>query len=346
MDRPPDRTRQNTDAIASGFAGLGVQRLILALAYVALVCVLFGAMLEVGTLGREPREQLAQLALGEAHRPFQLRVLVPWLARSLAHVIPGAAVRALPSAFAPAIARAGGGGLGVSVLTLLAASLAGFVGAFHVLLRRSVADLEPMSAHAYTFLAALGLVPFLFWSHPYDLPTLLLFTLAALAQLGGRRDLFGVVFVLACLNKETAVLLLVPALLDRRLPEGRSRFVGSLALVYVATQFGLRMLYRHNAGTAIEVHLAENVRAAASMPLSIVVTAVLFGGVALRARAAWPRLDAALRGPMLALIPLFAAYLLFGVWGEVRVFLEAYPATCVVLARRSPGRRIKPSLPP
>lgn len=313
------------------------RRTVLGVAYVGVVFALLVANLELGVLGREPRERMIDLVHGEAHVPFQLRVLVPWTADALAKVLPAPSASAA-SVLGEWLDRAGGGALGLAVILLLAASLTGFLLCVRSLLAHETALTEE-ARHLATWLAGLGLVPFFPWSHVYDLPTL---ALSAGMVLSARRDrplAFVVLFVLAAFNRETALLSLACLWVEPR-PRGPVvRLSVGLGIVFVLIQAAIRATYRDNPGTAFELHFRENTVLALHEPFLSFAMFVAATAIGWRVRAAWPHLHGSLRGQVATVLPLALAHTVVGVWGELRVFLEAYPSVFVAIAASSFPRR-------
>lgn len=289
---------------------------------------------------------------GRAPQPYVGRVLLPWLVRGTAAVLPGPARAAIADRVRSLYVRAGEPAwLDRYALEFeltrawLFLFLLLFAWALHRLsfaagLDRAQADLVP--------LAALGALPMLYGyvSHLYDLPGLALFTLG-LALIAERRlAAYIVVFTLACVNKETAILLTLVWLLVNWQRLDRRRLLALLAVqvgVWLAVRVGLVLLFRGNPGVLIPFRLGRNLPALATlrsyvmfrpfsswlvMPSGLNVVTVglfLFGLAALR------RLPPLFGYAYLLAVPVVLLSLLFGNIDEMRVYYELYPAAAVAV---------------
>lgn len=323
------------------------RELLLLRAVQLLACALvFDVAFELGTLDSNARATLASLADGTAHRPFQFRVLVPAVARALAALIPEAAVSALPAPLHGYVERLGGDALALGGVLVMAGSLLGFVFVLEAFSLRVLSTSRERAA-LFTVGVTLGLVPFLFWAYVYDFTTLLVFTAAGWLLSERRWRAFGVVCLLACLTRETAVLLVLPAVLVADGPRARPRVAALVLVTYLGIQLAIRLAFRDAPGTPMEDHLAGNLAEIRANPGVVACLLLFAGGLAWRIRRAWPLVDGAVRGQVLGGPVLLMAALLGGMWAEARVLLEAYPATALALAascmfregeRKSPGR--------
>lgn len=108
----------------------------------------------------------------------------------------------------------------------------------------------------------LGLLPlFKYASYAYDPPQLFLFTMALFLLASSQLRAFSVIFVLCCLNKETA-LLLIPIFAwfhHKNLP--RNRYLSQLTQLiasFVGTKLLLTLWFYSNRGSAVELHLLDH----------------------------------------------------------------------------------------
>lgn len=262
----------------------------------------------MGLAWEEPRLALSTLIDGTAHRPFVYRVLVPTLI--------GWAQRAVPL---PAPILAAG---------LIVASFYGFVLAFRSLASTRWSD--PDALDVASFGAVVCLTPFLLTSrHVYDLPALFLFTLGLRLQVARNWRWYFVIFALACLNKETAILLTVIDVVSdaanwRRI--GFWRRAGAQALIFGLIRLCVMWRFASNPGVSVEPHLADHLLALQVAPLMVGVFA-LGGVLALgMAMAGWHDAPPWLRRGTLAVVPLLlGAFFAWGYPFEIRNLLEAYP---------------------
>jgi hypothetical protein len=180
-------------------------------------------------------------------------------------------------------------------------------------------------------LVATALLPYFFFDrgthYLYDFSTLLVTTLALAFLAEGRLAAYYVVFALGTLNKETVLLMtLVFALVaSERLPR-RLLFQHAVAqLAFLASvQWGLGRVFSGNPGGPIEWHLLKNLRFMKAMPgpssLLMLASAPILIFVRLHDK------PVLLRRALVILPPLVVSYLCLGIYGEIRIFYEAYPA--------------------
>lgn len=215
------------------------------------------------------------------------------------------------------------------------ASLAGFAFSLRVLFVR-LYESPPWVVRLLP-LAALGCLPAFFNAgYIYDLPVLLLFTLA-LALLAARRWLaYLLVFWLAALNKETAVLLLGAFVLlffrSGELPRVKFyRLAGAQAFIFAVTWLAIRLAFRANPGGLVEFHLADNLAV-----LAYPVVAIALGLIAALAVwlvfAGWRSKPRFLRVSLWMAVPLLVLMVFFGLLIEIRVLYEVYAVTFLLSA--------------
>jgi hypothetical protein len=284
------------------------------------------------------KARVPDLVYGRAHRPYVQRILVPTTIRLVRRALPRPALRALRRTVSgsPLYLPRKFGALGwepeyLTEYLVAIPILFGLLLAFPYALRRLFCTLydAPRGALVAPILAV-ALLPAFFFDrgthYLYDFATLLLFTLA-LAFLAERRlPAFYVVFALGLLNKETmALAMLAFALAEWRRPP-RSRLLahlGAQLVIVVVIQTAIHAAFRHNPGGSVEWHLVKNLRMlrAPPEPLSM----LLLSCVVVLVVARFGDKPAFLRKALIAVAPLLAPALLFGVYGEIRAFYEAYP---------------------
>jgi len=142
-----------------------------------------------------------------------------------------------------------------------------------------------------------------------------------------RLGAFYLVFVLGCFNKETMILAtLVFALVQKeRMPRSSLwRHLLVQVAVFAAVEWGLRHAFAHNPGGGVEWHLAKNLRLMRVPPTPESLTLLVAGAVLTLSR--FGRKPAFLRRSAVSIaVPLLVSYLFLGIYGEIRVFCEAYP---------------------
>ncbi len=288
----------------------------------------------------------AKMVYGGAERPFSARVLVPWTVRLAVAPIPAETRKRIGRDIAAAL-----GAEPIRKFDLLAgaapdfalehclivvlnfAALLGFLFALKKLMEvlfepsRWPIRAAPIAAVLMVPIFVQDGVPFM-----YDLPALLLFTVA-LGYFAERRwlPLYATVAV-AALNKETAIFIAAVVLaVDFRSLPARS-LLRRLALITVSWGFarllavGLSTPTTSAGSDHLPYVLPLNLRDLFWSPVwsnPLYLAATLFFVLLFTSHLAEkPRL---LRRGSLVMVPFFAAYLWGGMWGEIRVFLEIYP---------------------
>ncbi len=177
---------------------------------------------------------------------------------------------------------------------------------------------------------ALLILPAFWWytSFVYDPPQMLLFALALRFLWHERWIAFAVVFIISCLNKETAVLLLPIAAWDaRQRGELRERLPLLLGLGawWLLVRGGIAWGYRGNAGSAFEFSMAHNI---GWLTRGWTLTALVNVAVlALLAGFRWSEKPALMRTALLwTVVPIAVSGMFLGQLDEWRIYYEAYPA--------------------
>jgi hypothetical protein len=185
-------------------------------------------------------------------------------------------------------------------------------------------------------LALIGLPPFFIsTSFIYD-PTQLFLYAAALYFLAVRQmDRFIAIFILCCLNKETAILLIPVAAVALRnhLPGRRyAALIASLTLCYCAIQISLAAAFRSNPGSTVEFHLLDR-------NVHMLTRAWKLHELAASAAAAgllfyrWSEKPRFLKMSLLIIFtPLIILSFFLGYIDEWRGYFEAYPVALALAA--------------
>ena len=309
------------------------------------------------------RASFEGMMTGEAHRPFVTRVLVPWLTRGIAAVMPesvhvgaetlldsGGSVGKLLTEYVtpPGFALEAIINLGLQLIRVL-----GFAFAFRGLFR-TVFEVTPLICGLMTLVALFGLTPMLFFGYIYDLPNLFLTTLALYCIVRQQKAAYWVVFALAILNKESAVVLIVPAVLlfwDFPHPSLRKVVLGTAIQVglFAAIRIPLALLYRDNPGEGFEYHLQDHIEMFRDYPVLGILSVVVAAGMLLLVFRHWRKKPAAALLGVLPGLLLLALFVLGGIAFEIRIFYEVYAAgfLCILftfLARKSPLESQLPSM--
>jgi hypothetical protein len=283
-------------------------RQIIFYALLLLVCAAVGSVYIAGMDWDEPNISLAELMSGTAHKPFVGRVLLPALG-----LLTSAGLGITPEAAVAAWIYLSLFGSSVALLWLCAAFWPG--GPRHEI----AALLLPLAAMPLS----------LAFRHIYDLPTLFLFTLGLAALAHRRWRAFLVIFAVACLNRETTILLsLVFALwYARRLePPLFWRLLLMQAGIFLLIRLPLLWQFRDNPGRSLSFYLDVHMRVYAERPALALVHLLIAALIALACAHAWRQKPPGLRRAALALVGvLVPLFLVAGFPFEVRVFYEALP---------------------
>lgn len=283
----------------------------------------------------------AEMISGEAHRPYVTRVLVPWLTRGISAVLPESfhiaaenlAIKnmLLGSLFVAYRTPADFALEAILSMLLQLASIVGFAFAFRGLYRKVFITPE-LVPEMFTLVALLGMTPMLFYGYIYDFPGLFLSTLGLLFIASRKKISYLMVFTLAALNKETAVVLVAPAILlfwDWLRPSLGKVCYGLLVqlVIFLVVRIPIGWVYQNNPGGMVENHWSEHVIILRDFPmvtiLSILIALALIWLVFNRWR---DKPIMVMFGviPGFVLLPLF---LLGGYPLEIRVFYDVYAAS-------------------
>jgi hypothetical protein len=189
-------------------------------------------------------------------------------------------------------------------------------------------------------LGILGLPPlFAYTNYPYDFCTLFFSTLCLLLIAQGRWRMFLLVFALACLNKETVVLVIpifgIYAFKRHVLPRRDIiRLLAWQSLIYLSIRGALFYRFHSNLGSVLEFHLYDHnliifarwLRHGYSfgqLAIAGLVTVLLCYG--------WSSKPMLLKLGLIALPPLLIMCLFFGYFDEWRAYFDAYPATLLLV---------------
>ncbi len=284
------------------------------------------------------KARVPDMIYGRAHRPFVERTLVPSTIRVIRRALPRGALGAIRRTVsgAPLFLPRKLGALGWEPAFLVEYAIAvvvlfALLTAFPFALRRLFLALYDAPRRAAVApLGATLLLPAFFFDrgthYLYDFSSLLLFTLALVFLALDRFGPYYVVFVLGTLNKETMILApLVFLAVNRDRLSRQELFRHSVAqlAVFGAIRLVLAGIFASNPGGPIELHLVKNLRlmGEAPNPWSLLMLA----SVAILVFAQLGEKPALLRRALIVLPPLVASYLFLGIYGEIRVFYEAYP---------------------
>ncbi|MCU1260154.1 MAG: hypothetical protein JWO80_3039 [Bryobacterales bacterium] len=217
-------------------------------------------------------------------------------------------------------------------LVLMVACLLGFLRAIVLLYDRCYSG-SPGFRAAVPSVAAAGIVPWLsYTSHPYDLVSLFLSALSFLSLAQHRWRQYLLVFLLSCINKETAILntlvfityFAAQGILRTRLA---AILISAQLAIYAAVKGFITFAFRANNGTVAEFHLLD-----INIPIlrswighhynleQLVIAGILISALFFR----WHTKPLVLRCGLILIFPLSILGLLFGVLDEWRAHTDLY----------------------
>jgi len=259
------------------------------------------------------------LAAGIASTPYQYRVLVPWIVRG---ALDAGLVR-------PDWQMAAFAAIQFACLVLLA-----FV--FRRYLSLFIGDRRLVSVMALTIYAVLPFNYFNVPYYPYDVPSVLFFTLGLLLIHERRWGWYYALFVIATLNRETSVFLVVAtvfAYFDRYRWRTLAALAGSQLAIWMAIKSFLWILYRENRWLGYGLYqfqLKVNLLTVVDHPIKAAIALATWGCLWL-AVAVWHRRikDVFLRRNLWTIPVFIASMLVVGFVIELRIYGEVLP---IVLA--------------
>jgi hypothetical protein len=332
-------------------------RLLFLITAIALTLLVFSVYLMRPGIDANVRARFPDMVYGTAHKPYVYRTLLPTTVRLM--------TLAIPSDWRSAIEHSlWNTSLIQSLFTrlkwhpdylieyligmvLMYLSIWGFVIALRYLFN-GVFQAPVKFLDALTIAALLGL-PFFFkyTNYCYDLPHLFIFTLCLGLMAHARWRSFLILFPIACLSKETAILLTVVFAIHfsnpRRLE--RKKFIWFLAYqlaVFVMIKLGLSLVFMHNRGELVEYHfLDRHNRKMLNQALGnltprkfhrrLVVVLAVLGAVWLMFYK-WSMKPKFLKDSIWIFIPLFLLTTFLGWWNEWRDYYEFYPILLLLVA--------------
>jgi len=255
------------------------------------------------------------LVAGVASTPYQYRVLVPWLVRAAlaAHLI-------RPDSQMAAFAV-----IQTVVLVLLAFAFRRYLSLF-------IKDPVLSSVMALTLYAVLPFNYFNLPYYPYDIPSVLSFTVGMLLIYERRWLWFYPLFVAATLNRETSIFLTVVTvfvLYDRYRPQALAVLAGSQLAIWAAIKAALWMIYQENRWMGYGLYqfqLKVNVATLRDYPIKGVIALATWGCLWLAVVIWHRRIRDVLLKRTLWTVPVFiAGMFVAGFVIELRIYGEMLP---------------------
>lgn len=298
---------------------------------------------------------LGDMLSGKADRPFVTRALVPWLTRGTAALLPESMHNAVSnvagsSPFLDGLLERYHAPRDLALEALISqfwqlASILGFAFTLRGLVRK-VYGAPPLFPELVTLGGLMALAPMLLFGYIYDLPNLFLTTLGLYCIVSNWKGRYYLVFALAILNKETALVLIVPAvLLEWHFPRPSLAKISASILLQLGIFFAIRVplnqLYMTNPGGAIEYHLLDHLDVWQNYPLIGVLSVLAVIGMLWLIFRGWRRKPTAAVLGVLPGLGLLVLFVVSGIPFEIRVFYEVYAAgwLCILAtltARKSP----------
>ncbi|MFP4368031.1 MAG: hypothetical protein ACLFR2_00470 [Candidatus Kapaibacterium sp.] len=317
------------------------------------VCAMYAFLLGV----RQPnidgydKARFGDMVHGEAHRPYVYRALMPAVILSIEKALPDSAEQNIKSLiakiypFEKVIDKMGWNQeyyieylIG---LILMFACLMAFMYTISYLSRGLFKS--GGFAHHLIAVASILLLPVMFryYIYPYDFPTLLLFTLALAMLARGRFKAYIIVFILASINKETAILLPMLWMIyfrhSRKQDPKKYWISAGLQLgIFLVIRSIIMLIYMNNPGVPAEFNFFEFNFPYLFSPHSVPgVMSFIMLVILLFYR--WKEKPKFLREALFMGIPLLALAIFWGVIDELRIFYEIYPVLVLLATHTIAG---------
>ena len=290
------------------------------------------------------RAMVHDMIYGSAWKPFVYRTLLPTSVRIVTSVIP----ESVKNEISNAVSNTDWMKLGFSkfkweteyateyfiACCFMLASLVGFAFTFRWFMR-SIYPSPDWFSNLFTYISLLGLPAiFQYYSYLYDFTTLFLFTLGLVLMYKQKWNAFLIVYFLACINKETTILLTMIFAIyffnenrfDRKL---FNKLIVIQLIIFVIVKTSLYFIFINNQGGIVEFHLFDyNVRILSRYSLTIFA---VIAGILLLLFYKWNEKPEFLKSSLWAAVPLLVLSLFFGVIDELRDYYEVYPSFALLL---------------
>lgn len=304
--------------------------------------------IQVSGVNQYYKARLGDMVYGTAYRPYVYRALLPSVVRLISSLIPCGLVE-----FSRQIPGMGQMLSRLDVATYPAEAFLVLLGLYLSLLGFVLSLRDLMRALGYTekvidwvSAAALPLmIPMFLAGYIYDFPMLFLFTLGLAMLLHRLWFAYLGVFVLASLNKETSILLVVVFAFHYWRSLERLifyRLLGAQLIPFIAVKLGLAWIFRANPGGMFEYHLPDQLRAIQSMPGVALFLGLILCGLGVLIARRWPEQPLFLGHALLIAIPLGILYLFFSMPFELRVFYELYPVVLLMVVNSLVRKKLIP----
>ncbi|MGD0173583.1 MAG: hypothetical protein ABSC61_03975 [Anaerolineales bacterium] len=311
------------------------------------------------------RAQFDEMVNGIAYKPYVTRALVPDVVHFIVHALPEnfrrkvndyivEYVNDIPQDVRNAIDRTKNPGMKnhsdfvtlwwdiLAMYAIACALLYAFLLGFHFAIRYLFGSFftGPRWFIDAVGLGAIALLPpfFVYYNYLYDIPTLFFFTLL-LALMARRKWIpFLVVFLFACWNKETTILLTMVFALGfwgRREEIGRKAYgllLSAQFLIYAVVRGLLAIRFWNNPGGVIEYHFVDHTLTLILLQLYSFGDIFVVLGMFLLLAYRWAEKPRFLKIALSMAVPLLLMATFFGFLDEYRAFYELYPVVVCLAA--------------
>jgi len=317
-------------------------RLLLYLFISGLVVMIF--VVHPGINGYEPAA-FGNMIEGEAHRPFVYRTLVPSIIGFIGDLSPESIENKFIEIKKNSFSLSRFADLSsisddyvykfYITIILLFFSYFGFTIVLRKLIRLYydypgfVADFAPVGA--------LLIIPLLFryCNYMYDPVTLLLFSLALYFISTGKRLWFYLIFILAAINKETAILLTGLFVVKEYDNFSKKALISNVILqlfIWAAIKGGINYIYQNNPGSIVEFHLLNYNLLLYERPLSLIFSGIIVFVFYRLLKYRWQEKSLFLKNSFwIVLLPMVILALLFGYIDELRQYQEVFPVLFLLI---------------
>lgn len=275
--------------------------------FVAIVTAVYAGVYWLGSHGSIGIMQDAgSLVSAGYYKPYVYRQLVPMLTRLLASL-----------------------GIRIDIALVLIVTASGVL--FYLALRSLIAYYHPMdnALEIITLFSVFaGMLLFGDFRMPYDLTTAALFTLAFVFITKGQTINYLILFPFACLNRETAFLLIVVYFISHIYIQNSTIIYLEILQcgVYILVTVGLRVIFADNPGTSAWVEPWLNLLRFYNHPARTLLHLAGTGVVLWMVAKGWTYKPMLFRTAFIVMAPILTAfYLVLGQAFEVRAYWELYP---------------------
>lgn len=278
---------------------------------------------------------------GNAYKPFVLRVLVPLIARLITSVIPHSLASKIPQEIDFLLTTDNQYLVEYCItIVIFSASIIGFFASIKYLYH-SIFEHTPQSeliADSIGIISLICLPPFFkYVSYIYDFTNIFLYTLALGLMINKRWRSYIILYSIACLNKETTILLTVIFAWYfwdqwQDIPKNTYR---NLLIAQIVLYFGInqmiKYMFRDNLGASIELHIHDHNLFLLTKPYPLTT---VFVGIAIVVLTFyhWKDKPRFLKIASAMIIPLLGLTSLFGYLDELRDYYEVYPVFILLFA--------------